>query len=80
MTAQANVKIVLNPAPVCALSDEMLQYVSIITPNKTEAQMLTGIVITDDASAEQAAHITGQRDRNGDSHSRFQSWYGPSSR
>ena len=53
----ANVKIVLNPAPVCALSDEMLQYVSIITPNKTEAQMLTGIVISDDASAEQAARI-----------------------
>ncbi len=57
VAAPAKVKIVLNPAPVCALSDEMLQYVSIITPNKTEAQMLTGIVITDDASAEQAARM-----------------------
>ncbi len=57
VAAAANVKVVLNPAPVCALSDELLQHVSVITPNETEAQMLTGIVITDDNSAEEAARI-----------------------
>ena len=46
---------ILNPAPVCALSDELLKNVSIITPNETEASMLTGINVTDEASAEQAA-------------------------
>ena len=57
VAAAANVKVVLNPAPVCALSDDLLQYVSIITPNETEAQMLTGIVITDDESVKKAAQI-----------------------
>jgi ribokinase len=46
---------ILNPAPVCALHDELLKHVSIITPNETEAFMLTGIKVTDEASAEKAA-------------------------
>jgi ribokinase len=46
---------ILNPAPVCALNDELLKHVSIITPNETEASMLTGIKVTDEASAEKAA-------------------------
>ena len=46
---------ILNPAPVCALNDELLKHVSIITPNETEASMLTGIKVTDEATAEQAA-------------------------
>jgi len=61
VAAAANVKVVLNPAPVCALSDDLLQYVSIITPNETEAQMLTGIVITDDESAKKAAQILHEK-------------------
>ena len=61
VAAAANVKVVLNPAPVCALSDDLLRYVSIITPNETEAQMLTGVSITDDDSAKKAAQILHEK-------------------
>ena len=50
-------RFILNPAPVCALNDELLKYVSIITPNETEASMLTGIRVTDETTAEQAARL-----------------------
>jgi ribokinase len=55
VAAALNKIFILNPAPVCALNDELLKCVSIITPNETEASMLTGIKVTDEASAEQAA-------------------------
>lgn len=48
-------KVILNPAPACALNDELLKHVSIITPNETEASMLTGIKITNEATAEEGA-------------------------
>ena len=51
-----NIKVVLNPAPACALPDALLSHVSIITPNEKEAEMLTGIKVNDISSAEQAAH------------------------
>ena len=49
--------VILNPAPVCPVEDELLKHVSIITPNETEALMLTGIRIIDDATAAQAAEL-----------------------
>lgn len=49
--------VILNPAPVCPLEDELLKHVSIITPNETEALMLTGIKIIDEATAAQAAEL-----------------------
>ena len=52
-----NKKIILNPAPVCPLNDELLKLISIITPNETEAFMLTGIKIKDEATAEEAARF-----------------------
>jgi ribokinase len=55
IAATLNKTIILNPAPVCALPDELLKHVSIITPNETEAFMLTGIKVTDEITAEQAA-------------------------
>jgi len=55
--AAKNIKVVLNPAPVCSLSDQLLKNLYIITPNKTEAEMLSGIKVTDMASAQQAARI-----------------------
>ena len=55
VAAALNKIFILNPAPVCALNDELLKNVSIITPNETEASMLTGINVTDEATAEQAA-------------------------
>ncbi len=55
VAAALHIKVILNPAPVCALNDELLKLVSIITPNETEASMLTGIKVTDEATATQAA-------------------------
>ena len=50
-------KLILNPAPACKLSDELLSKVSVITPNEKEAEMLTGIAIEDIDSAKNAAKI-----------------------
>ena len=51
----AGTKVILNPAPAHALSDQLLACVDIITPNETEAEVLTGIKVMDDASAGLAA-------------------------
>lgn len=51
----AGVVTVLNPAPAAALSDEMLALCDYVTPNETEAEALTGIAVTDVASAKRAA-------------------------
>jgi len=48
-------KVILNPAPAQHLSNELLQGLYLVTPNETEAAILTGISVTDDASADQAA-------------------------
>lgn len=54
---QHNKKLILNPAPACKLSDELLSKVSVITPNEKEASMLSGIDVVDIESAKQAAEI-----------------------
>lgn len=48
-------KVILNPAPATRLSDELLRSLSIITPNETEAELLTGIKVKDEATTRQAA-------------------------
>lgn len=52
---QAGVKVILNPAPACPLDDALLSILSVITPNESEAELLTGIAVTDVLSAEKAA-------------------------
>ena len=47
--------VILNPAPAQALSDELLAKIDVITPNETEAEMLTGINVENLADAEKAA-------------------------
>ena len=51
------VKVVLNPAPAQILSDELLSLIDIITPNETEAEILTGIRVSDEQSAVEAAQV-----------------------
>jgi ribokinase len=55
MAAKAGVPIILNPAPARALPVRLLKRVSILTPNETEASLLTGITVKDERSAAQAA-------------------------
>eukprot|EP01057_Protomagalhaensia_wolfi_P004416 Protomagalhaensia_wolfi_Nauph_80__4415@NODE_451_length_2509_cov_61_359109_g339_i0_p1_GENE_NODE_451_length_2509_cov_61_359109_g339_i0NODE_451_length_2509_cov_61_359109_g339_i0_p1_ORF_typecomplete_len313_score56_64PfkB/PF00294_24/7e61Phos_pyr_kin/PF08543_12/2_9e03Phos_pyr_kin/PF08543_12/8_9e15OKR_DC_1_N/PF03709_15/1e04OKR_DC_1_N/PF03709_15/0_17Toprim_2/PF13155_6/5_3Toprim_2/PF13155_6/1_1e02T2SSG/PF08334_11/0_86T2SSG/PF08334_11/1e03_NODE_451_length_2509_cov_61_359109_g339_i01911129 len=54
----ANVLTILNPAPAGnGFPSELLTNTDVIVPNETEAQILTGIEVTDAASFEQAAKV-----------------------
>lgn len=48
-------KVILNPAPANQLSDEVLKHIFVITPNESEAELLTGIRVTNLESARVAA-------------------------
>ncbi|WP_193014934.1 ribokinase [Proteus sp. FME41] len=50
-------KVILNPAPAQPLSDEFLSFIDVITPNETEAEILTGVSVHDEAGAANAANI-----------------------
>lgn len=54
-------KIILNPAPAQPLPADVLPHIDIITPNETEAEILTGIKVIDNASAMAAADNLHQR-------------------
>lgn len=55
LAAKAGVPVILNPAPAQPLLARLLKLVSILTPNETEAELLTGVKVIDDATAAQAA-------------------------
>lgn len=61
LAAAKNIKVVLNPAPAIFLPDQLLRNISIITPNESEAEILTGIKVVDMLSAEKAARILLKR-------------------
>ena len=46
--------VVLDPAPAAPLDAEVWRNIDIVTPNETEASLLSGIEVTDAASAERA--------------------------
>ena len=48
--------VVLNPAPASKINEAILKDVDYITPNETEAEFFTGIRVTDEKTAEQAAN------------------------
>jgi ribokinase len=55
LAAAKGVQVILNPAPARPLPDALLKLVSILTPNETEAELLTGIKVDSDETAAQAA-------------------------
>lgn len=55
------IKVILNPAPARALSDTLLKNLYIIIPNKSEAEILSGIKVVDMESAKQAADIISDK-------------------
>jgi ribokinase len=66
MAAQAGVPVILNPAPapIETLSTELMQNLYLITPNRSEASLISGIEVTDMESAQRAAkaiHAMGPR-------------------
>jgi ribokinase len=56
ITASENkIKVILNPAPAQKLHDYLLKHLWLITPDETEAEILTGIKVYNEATAEAAA-------------------------
>lgn len=58
--ASKGVQVILNPAPVNMLTPELLGCVSIMTPNKTEAAMISGVNVTDLDGAAEAGRVIHQ--------------------
>lgn len=58
--AKRGLRVILNPAPAQVLPADLFPNLFLITPNETEAEILTGIRVTDEATAEQAALIFHQ--------------------
>lgn len=50
---EAGTKVILNPAPAAVLSDGLLSGLYMITPNRSESQLLTGVVVDGWEGAEQ---------------------------
>jgi ribokinase len=50
-------KVILNPAPATELNPALLKGITIITPNETEAEILTGIPVKNAGSAKKAAGV-----------------------
>ena len=61
LCSEFNTRVILNPAPAADLPDEILEKVSIITPNETEAERLTGVTVSDELTASEAADALHKR-------------------
>jgi len=57
----SNQKVIINPAPAQKLTDELLNGLFLITPNETEAALLTDIAVEDDVTAGEAARVFLER-------------------
>jgi ribokinase len=54
LAAEKNKKVILNPAPAQLLADKIYSQLYAVTPNETEAEILTGVKVTDRRSAAKA--------------------------
>ncbi len=57
----AGVRVILNPAPAAKLPKTLYPLVDWITPNETEAEILTGVKVSDAAGAAKATEILMKR-------------------
>jgi len=55
LASDNGIPVILDPAPAQQLDDDMLKRISILTPNENEAELLTGIPVEDEESADKAA-------------------------
>ncbi len=56
LACAAGVPVLLNPAPARPLSERFLRLVDVLTPNATEAALLTGLAVETDRGAAEAGH------------------------
>ena len=57
MASAKGIPVILNPAPARTLSDTLLKSLYLVTPNESEAEILSGIKVFDWESARQAANV-----------------------
>jgi ribokinase len=57
MASAKGIPVILNPAPARALPDTLLKSLFLVTPNESEAEILSGIKVFDWESARQAANV-----------------------
>ncbi|HPY29649.1 MAG TPA: ribokinase [Verrucomicrobiota bacterium] len=55
LAVAAGARVILNPAPARPLPDKLLRQVYLLTPNESEAGLLTGMTVTSPATAVKAA-------------------------
>jgi ribokinase len=55
IAAAHHVPVVLNPAPAQPLDNQLLRLITVLTPNESEAELLTGLRVADETTASQAA-------------------------
>lgn len=55
IAASKGVAVIMDPSPARSLPDRLLGHCTWITPNEREAEILTGVVVTDDHSVARAA-------------------------
>jgi ribokinase len=65
VASAAGVPVILNPAPAQVLGDEILRRVSYLTPNKTEAEIMTGVTLIAKADLARAADILLEKGMKG---------------
>ncbi len=56
--------VILNPAPAQPLPDSLLRYVDILTPNQSETELLSGMQVSNDEEARNAAGVLRARMTN----------------
>jgi ribokinase len=61
IAAKSRVTVILNPAPAQPLGDDLLSLISVLTPNESEAELLTGIKVSDASSALQASNVLREK-------------------
>ena len=55
LATAAGVRVVLNPAPARPIAAQVLKRIYLLTPNQSEAELLTGVAVTNAAAAAKAA-------------------------
>ncbi len=55
LAANAGARVILNPAPAQPLPNDLLRRVYLLTPNESEAQLLTGMPVNNETAAARAA-------------------------
>ncbi|GIL24121.1 MAG: ribokinase [Bacteroidota bacterium] len=64
LASNKGISVILNPAPARTLSEKLLKCLYVITPNEHEAEMLSGIKVTDWTTAKKAADVISSKGVN----------------